>query len=236
MIAPNKFAIKSLGGQLNVTTEEVSLAKDILTSMYSAVKGDTPLVKGFKCKFAGSGGSISGNVTLLPQFSINASADGWSSITLQPVISGALTAASASASTSVKPAHGVPFISNDNKGALTVDKNNLCKSITCDGINIAELNFNVSCQYKTIYRGDPPWPTDYVLDTIKVIADIGFYDFSGLSTIWDTKAKVSISINSIGGSATVLDIGLNCIKVLSGMKTSNSGVNTWHIRVEGNGF
>ena len=233
-IIGSQFAVKSVGGSLSVSTEEVGLVRGILDSMLAVLKGEKPEKKNFSCNFPISGGSISGQVLMLPQFTASASAEGWSSITVQPLICSELSGSGGSASTTT--AGGVPFLNTSVTGALTKDTGNLCNAVKCNGISVGFLSVSATCQYTGIYRGGSPWPIDYVIDSAKVTADIGFYDFAGLSGIFTESAPVSVKFGTVSGGDLTLDFGSKCVKVLGGMRTSNAGINTWHIKVEGNAF
>jgi hypothetical protein len=232
-IVGSRQVIKSCGGSLSVATEEVGSISNIIAGMLSVLKGEQPVKKNFTCSFNGSGGSMSGQVLLIPQFTANISPESWSSINIQPVICGQLVGTAGTVVTN-KIAN-VPFLDMSKVGALTVNKNSLCCAAQCNSIGIAELNLSVSCQYTPIYRNNNPWPVDYVVDTAKVSADIGFYDFAELSSVFETESPVDITFLTIGGSNVVLNLGEKCVKVLSGMKSTN-GINTWHVKVEGSGF
>lgn len=233
-IVGSQFAIKSVGGSLSVSTEEVGLVRDLLDSMLKVLKGEKPEKKNFSCTFPTSGGSVTGQVLMLPQFTASASAEGWSSITVQPLICSELVGTGGAAATN-KVAN-VPFLDVSKKGALTVDKNNLCNGIKCNSVGVGFLSVSATCQYTGIYRAGSPWPKDYVIDTAKVTADIGFYDFAGLNSVFSEESPVSVKFTTVGGGDLTLDFGTKCVKVLGGMRTSNAGVNTWHIKVEGNAF
>lgn len=233
-IVGSKFAVKGISGSLSVTTEEVGSVRGILDKMLSVLKGEVPVKQPFSCTFPIAGGSLSGQVLMLPQFSASASADGWSSITIQPMICDVL--GGSAGSVTVNTIGGVPFLdTSTNKGAITVDTNNLCRGVECDGIGVGFLSVSASCQFTPIYRNKSPWPVDYVVDSAKVSADIGFYDFSTLSAYFEEEASVSVKFLTVGGNGLTLDFGTSCIKALSGMRTS-AGVNTWHLKVEGNAF
>lgn len=232
MIAGSEFAIKSLSGSMNITTEEVGLVRPFLDLMVDSIKTGILTKKSFICDFPGSGGRLSGSVILMPQFSANVSIDGWSSISLQPLICGPISGLGGQSPTNI--VGGVPFLDTAKKGAVTFDKNNLCYGVECNGIGVGELSLAISSQYRSIFRGDPPWPVDYVLDSVRVAADIGFYDFTSLD-LDTTTLPISLVFKTIGGGNMTLNFG-NLIKTFGGMKTSSSGVNTWHIKLEGNSF
>jgi hypothetical protein len=233
-IVGSDFAVKSVSGYLSVSTEEVGLVRGILDSMLAVLKGEKPEKKGFTCTFPTSGGSMSGQVLLLPQFTASVNADGWSSVTIQPMICGALGGSGGSVSTNM--IGGVPFLNTTKTGALTTNVNNLCTGAECNSKGIGFLSVSASCQFTGIFRNNSPWPVDYVIDTASVTADIGFYDFADITPIFSESSPVSVKFLTLGGSGLTLDFGAKCVKVLAGMRTSNAGVNTWHIKVEGNAF
>jgi hypothetical protein len=235
-IVPSKFAVKGIAGVLNVTTEEIGLVKTIIESMAKALKGTTPETKSFGCTVPGTGGGISGSVLLLPQFSATVSLDGWSTFTLSPPIVTALVGNAGTAPTTTTIAT-VPFMDfSTNKGAYLTSASNLCASVTCGGIGVGSLDISVTSQYTSIYRSGSAWPKDHVIDSVKIIADIGFYDFTSAASTYATEASVSVIFNAYVGTNLTLNLGDKCVKYLSGLRTSNSGVNTWHIKVEGNGI
>jgi len=233
-IVPSEYKVKRAAGVMSIAVEEISIVRSILDDMLSVLNGEPPVKKPFTCSFPLSGGSISGQVLMLPQFSATVSVDGWSSITIQPTICSELTATSGSNMPTV--VGGVPFMDTKVRGAATLDTDNLCCGVTCNSLDVGELNISVSCQSTGIYRNASPWPIDYVIDIAQVTADIGFYTFEALQTYFDTDQTVIITFNTIGGTSVNLNFGDKCSKILSGMKTSTSGINTWHVKIEGNSF
>ena len=234
-IVPYKYAIKSINGVLSVTTEELSLAKDILVSMKKAMRGTQPETKTFSCTVPGSGGGISGSVILLPQFTISVSIDGWSSITFNlPIVTSLIADAGAAPTDKVG---GIYFIdTSKNKGAVTVNKNNLCCAASYGTNKVATLELEVSSQYSSIFRSGSAWPTDHVLESSKIIGHIGFYDFTSATAAVSTEEVIDLIFTTIDGTNITYSLGDKCVKYLSGLRTSSNGVNTWLVRVEGNGF
>jgi hypothetical protein len=230
-IVGSKQILKSAAGSISITTEEIGTISSLITKMTSVFLGEVPKTSAFKCNFPGSGGSVSGEVILLPQLTFNVSPEGWSSATIQLQITG-LPIASAGDSAGTTTVGGVPFIGSLKPGALTLDTKNLCSHVTCGGSVVGSLSLSFSCQSVPIYRDNSPWPVDYVIDTGKVSADIGFYDFAELSAIYEESAAVEVIFHLIGGEVVPINLGLKCMKVLSGLRTTN-GLNTWHVKVEG---
>lgn len=233
-IVGSEFKVKSIGGSMSVTLEEVGLAAELLDCMTTAVRTGEIAKRSFSAYFPGSGGSISGELMLMPQFSTSVALEGWSTISLQPLICGPIVGLAGLSST--HKVGGVPFMDVSKKGTLTKDNDNLCYAVECNGIGVADMNLSVTSQYRSIYRGNPPWPVDYVLDSVHVSADIGFYDMTELTSAYEEKCGVVIDYLTIGGTKVPLNLGTSCVKMLSGLKSSGSGVNTWRMKVEGNAF
>lgn len=234
MIVADRFGIKNISGTLNVTTEEVGAIRNILDSMLTATRTGNPARAPMRCEFAGADASMTSDVLLLPQISASVNLEGWCTIGLQLPLCAPLNGLSGTLGSTL--IGGVPFVNQFRQGAVTTDSNNLCYGVSCNGNWLGELNLSVASQYESIFRGDPPWAVDHVLNSVKVTANLGFYDFSTLTSSYETSSTVELLFHTIGGAIIPVNLGPRCVKSLAGMKTSRGGVNTWHMTVEGNAF
>ena len=233
MVVGNRLAVKSLQGTLNVTTEELPPLSSLFSKMRKVINGERYDTASFSCFVPLCGGSMTGEIAILPQFSSSCAFDSWANVTLNLPIIGPLDLSAGG----IKPTviSGIPFITDSSGRADTIDKNNLCFSnITCSvADSIVEANVSGSCQIRPIFRGTPPWPVDYVVDGVSIQADVGCADFSNSLSLYQTDSSFEVTFHCLSGSLK-FNLRDKCLVQLAGLKTSQTGVNTWLIRAEGN--
>jgi len=215
-IAPSSMLLKKFNGALNVSTEDIVVAIQLIDILVEPIKGSKVEIGNFDCQL------LKGSVYLIPQFSISTSIDGWSSIGFNLPLKSLEAGSSLTSSMIVC---GLPIVKPVTAGTISTD--NLCPSMSCNGIGISSISVSCNCGYELIYTDTSSDSIDCVLNTFNTIIDFGIYDCENISNL---QGDVSVQFSLINGLKT-LEFK-NCTSMISGV-TNNNGINTWNVKTYG---
>lgn len=218
---PKTFLTNRLQGTFSVSTDD-STASFIFDKMISNLLANGIQAVNFNNHY------ISGNLFIIPQFSVTAQLDGFTSISFNFPIKDISVAQQGT--TQQAKTCDLDFVSFE-EAAVTANTDNILVAANVNGISASSISVVSKCDYELLYNDSDTAnisPVACIIRSAYVEADISLIDFSSIADI-DTKATINLlDIKGDSCGITIKDI----TSYVSGLKTSN-GINSWQVKVIG---